>query len=94
MNRTVTVNVTDFQKELTALEGMSKRIVRVRKLTNEILVNTGYHNKNLEAQVEKLSNAQADFDTIALLSRVYDYNKSKADEIATRLDLLLKMEGF
>lgn len=85
---------SEWRKELLDIEHKTDDMKRIRKITNELLINSGYHNKNLEIQMKQLEGVNASNNEIETVSRVYEYNNKKAKVLWERLNKLLTNEGF
>lgn len=78
-----------WSKELTQMELEADKMKRIRKLMNELLINSGYHDKNLEEQIVKLEQAGASDDEQRILAKAYAFNNKKAMRLWKRLDKLI-----
>ena len=62
----------EFSKLLLTTEQKMRTIRRMRNILNEILVNTGYHSKNMQRQVNQLELAGAPRNEIKMVKKAYD----------------------
>jgi hypothetical protein len=73
------VRRANFIKKLSQLEYDAKIIVRIQKITNTIIANTCYHEKELEKQIERGQNlGNLTTEERDLLTRAWNYRKKKA----------------
>lgn len=86
----------EFSQLLIETEQRTKITKRMRKILNEILINTGYHDKNKEEQLERLKNAGAPKEEISMIRRAYSiFHKYSIEEQMENFNrLCTMMEGF
>ena len=64
---------------------------RIRKVTNEILINTAYHNVNKEIQLNKIQRANAPKDEIQMIKDLYDLHEEIGTEAKERHKEMIKL---
>ena len=86
----------EFSQKLLEAEDIMRVTKRMRKILNEILVNTGYHSKNRDKQIDQLLRVDAPKAEIRMIKNAYVvFNEYSVEEQMKRFEeLCVMLEDF
>jgi len=80
----------EFRRRLARLENETRVLTRIRKITNELLSNCAYSEKNRETQEGNLNKVFAPEWEKQILKKAWRYKHNKAEQLFKELEQLLE----